>query len=402
MSGQVPGGQQTPGPTAASGAQTSGQTPSQAGASPVEDGRSPVAGAARRELSIGTKLGLLALIGVLGLGFIWFNALFSHKRAEGGGTSQALYTNGGEVFAGPPAQAAKPVVQALPAPTDAQAPLLGSASQSSPQSAPILAYSGSSVPVPVQPVSAPTVGAQPGGAAIAPAPDRTPLAARLKPTILDGEQASVMRHPDMVITEGTMIPCTLQTAIDSQLPGLVTCVVPIDIRGATGNVVLLDRGTKIVGQLETGLLQGQNRVFVDWTRAETPDHVIVTLDSPGSDELGRAGLPGAVNNHFWDRFGGALMLTLVQGGLQAGTLAAAGNGNNNSTSQQAALGFVYAAQSNGQSVANTALANSINIPPTLTKNQGDTVSLIVAHDLDFSSVYRLRLDNTGAVTGDGG
>ena len=235
-----------------------------------------------------------------------------------------------------------------------------------------------------------------------PMPDNSPLAARLKPTVLDGEQASVLQNPDMVITEGTMIPCTLQTAIDSQLPGLVTCVVPIDIRGATGNVVLLDRGTKIVGQLESGLLQGQNRVFVDWTRAETPDHVIVTLDSPGSDELGRAGLPGAVNNHFWDRFGGALMLTLVQGGLQAGTLAAAGNGNSNSTSQQAALGFVYAAQSNGQSVANTALANSINIPPTLTKNQGDTVSLIVAHDLDFSSVYRLRLDDTGAETGNGG
>ncbi len=401
MSGQVPGGQQTPG--SAPAAQTSAaQTASQAGGSPVEDGRSPVAGTARRELSIGTKLGLLALIGVLGLGFIWFNALFSHKRAVGRGAVPALYTSGGEVFAAPPAQATKPVVQTLPTPTDAQAPLLRSASQSSPQSAPILAYSGSSVPTPVRPVSAPTAGTQTGGAVVPPAPDRSPLAARLKPTILDGEQATVMRHPDMVITEGTIIPCTLQTAIDSQLPGLVTCVVPIDIRGATGNVVLLDRGTKIVGQLETGLLQGQNRVFVDWTRAETPDHVIVTLDSPGSDELGRAGLPGAVNNHFWDRFGGALMLTLVQGGLQAGTLAAAGNGNNNSTSQQAALGFVYAAQSNGQSVANTALANSINIPPTLTKNQGDTVSLIVAHDLDFSSVYRLRLDNTGAETGDGG
>ncbi len=123
---------------------------------------------------------------------------------------------------------------------------------------------------------------------------------------------------------------------------------------------------------------------------------------PGSDELGRAGLPGAVDNHFWDRFGGALMLTLVQGGLDAATVEAAGRGNSNSASQQAALGFVYAAQSNGQLVANTALANSINIPPTLTKNQGDTVSLIVAHDLDFSSVYQLRLEETGAETGNGG
>jgi type IV secretion system protein VirB10 len=180
---------------------------------------------------------------------------------------------------------------------------------------------------------------------------------------------------------------------------LVTCVVPIDIRGSTGDVVLLDRGTKIVGQIQTGLLQGQNRVFVDWTRAETPDHVIVTLDSPGSDELGRAGLPGAVDNHFWERFGGALMLTLVQGGLDAATIEAAGQGNSNSTSQQAGLGFVYAAQSNGQSVTNTALEDTINIAPTLSKNQGDTVSLIVAHDLDFSNVYQLQVSGMGGANG---
>ena len=389
MSGQAPNGPET------------GSRSDQAAASPVEDGRSPVAGAPGRELTTGTKLGILALVAVLGLGFIWFNALFSHKRADQQNVTPTAYTTAGEVFNGPPDSAMKPVAQSLPAPADTQTGLLDAPAQTSPAAAPILAFSGSSVPASVQPVSSSTD--QEGGAApVTPMPDNSPLAARLKPTVLDGEQASVLQNPDMVITEGTMIPCTLQTAIDSQLPGLVTCVVPIDIRGATGNVVLLDRGTKIVGQLQSGLLQGQNRVFVDWTRAETPDHVIVTLDSPGSDELGRAGLPGAVNNHFWDRFGGALMLTMVQGGLQAGTLAAAGNGNSNSTSQQAALGFVYAAQSNGQSVANTALANSINIPPTLTKNQGDTVSLIVAHDLDFSSVYQLRLDDTDAETGNGG
>ncbi|MDE2239706.1 MAG: type IV secretion system protein VirB10 [Rhodospirillales bacterium] len=389
MSGQVPNGPEA------------GSRSDQAAASPVEDGRSPVAGTPRRELTTGTKLGILALVAVLGLGFIWFNALFSHKRADQQKIIPAAYTSGGEVFNGPPDSAMKPAAENLPASANTQTGLLDAPAQASPASAPILAFSGSSVPPPMQPAS--SSASQPGATAAAtPMPDNSPLAAWLKPTVLDGEQASVLQNPDMVITEGTMIPCTLQTAIDSQLPGLVACVVPIDIRGTTGNVVLLDRGTKIVGQLESGLLQGQNRVFVDWTRAETPDHVIVTLDSPGSDELGRAGLPGAVNNHFWDRFGGALMLTMVQGGLQAGALAAAGNGSNNAASQRAELGFVYAAQSNGQSVANTALANSINIPPTLTKNQGDTVSLIVAHDLDFSSVYRLRLDDTGAETGNGG
>jgi type IV secretion system protein VirB10 len=194
----------------------------------------------------------------------------------------------------------------------------------------------------------------------------------------------------MVVTEGTLIPCILQTAIDTQLAGFVTCVVPIDVRGTSGNVVLLDRGTKIVGQIQAGLVQGQERVFVLWTRAETPKHVVISLNAPGADELGRSGLPGAVDNHWWQRFGGALMLTLVQGSLNAGTALAANSGGGTG---EATAGFVYGAQSSGQQVANTALENTINIPPTLRKNQGDTVSVFVAQDLDFGSVYDLRISN---------
>jgi type IV secretion system protein VirB10 len=372
--------------------------------SPVDDGRSPVAGARGREMSMGTKLGILGLVGIIILAFVWFNAFYSHK-AKGTQAQAAVYGEGGEVYTPPPPTVTKPVPVALPAPAAQPSQGLGfnNQPQQFPASAPILAYSGSESAVPAAtPAVAP--------AATQPAPsngqtlgtDNSPLAQKLKPTVLSSETASVIQNPDMVITEGTMIPCVLQTAIDSTLPGLVTCVVPIDIRGTTGNVVLIDRGTKIVGQIQSGLLQGQNRVFVDWTRAETPAHVIVTLDSPGSDELGRGGLPGAVNNHFWDRFGGALMLTLVQGALDAATIEAAGKGGTNSTTQQAGLGFVYAAQSNGQEVANTALQNSINIPPTLTKNQGDTVSLIVAHDLDFSGVYQLRVNNGVTDAGYGG
>ncbi len=378
-----------------------GQAPS-----PADDGRSPVAGAPRRELSTGTKLGLIVLMGVIILGYIWFNALYSHHKADDRQqAAPGVYGMGGENFNAPPALPLKPeppIPMPAPAPQTAN---FGGEPRESPASAPIMAFSsgGDIVPQPAAPAA--QTGGGPGegdgAAAAGPAADTTPLAARLKPTVLDGEKASVLPNPDMVITEGTLIPCTLQTAINTELPSLVTCVVPIDIRGTTGNVVLLDAGTKIVGQIESGLLQGQNRVFVDWVRAETPEHVIVTLDSPGADELGRGGLPGAVDNHFWQRFGGALMLTLVQGALDAATVTAAGNGDNNSTSGQAALGFVYAAQSNGQTIANTALQNSINIPPTLTKNQAETVALFVAHDLDFSDVYKLQV-NTQTAGGSNG
>jgi type IV secretion system protein VirB10 len=374
--------------------------------SPVDDGRSAVAGNSQPKLSKGAGFGILGLVGVIVLGYVWFNAFYSHRAKQA--AAAPVDSGGGESFLPPPTavKAVIPAVLPTPAPAPASPSFMGNQNQQTPATAPIMAFSGADIQIPPPAPAATTVpasatnGGGQTGATLAPSgPDNSPLAARLKPTVMDGEQAGVLQNPDMVITEGTMIPCVLQTAIDSTLPGLVTCVVPIDIRGSTGDVVLLDRGTKIVGQIQTGLLQGQNRVFVDWTRAETPDHVIVTLDSPGSDELGRAGLPGAVDNHFWERFGGALMLTLVQGGLDAATIEAAGQGNSNSTSQQAGLGFVYAAQSNGQSVTNTALEDTINIAPTLSKNQGDTVSLIVAHDLDFSNVYQLQVSGMGGANG---
>ena len=204
--------------------------------------------------------------------------------------------------------------------------------------------------------------------------------------MLEGSRASLLPHPDMLITKGTIIPCTLQTAINTELPGYVKCVLPQDIRGTTGDVVLLDRGTTVVGEIQNGLMQGQDRVFVLWDRAETPDHAIIELDSPGTDQLGVAGVPGAVNNHLLERFGSAILLSVIQGALQAGT-ALAGNSGTSSNN-----GFtVNSFQQSGSNISDTALQNSINIPPTLEVNEGDNVSIFVAKDLDFSDIYKLRV-----------
>jgi type IV secretion system protein VirB10 len=189
----------------------------------------------------------------------------------------------------------------------------------------------------------------------------------------------VLPHPEFMLTMGTLVPCVLQTAMDSSAPGIVTCVTQQDALGSTGSVILMEKGTKIVGEYSSQMHQGQNRMFVLWNRAETPRHVVITLGSPASDALGRAGFDGQVDTHFWARFGGALMLTFVDGAFGAATAIASQHGGT-------FLNF-----DSGQGAATEALRNTINIPPTLRKNQGEVVAVMAARDLDFSDVYSLRL-----------
>jgi type IV secretion system protein VirB10 len=207
------------------------------------------------------------------------------------------------------------------------------------------------------------------------------LSGRLKPDIQEPSRATLLPHPDLVITQGTIIPCILQTAVDTNLPGYVKCVLPKDVRGATNNVVLLDRGTTVIGEIQRGLQQGDARVFVLWTRIETPDHALVSIASPGADELGRSGMPGTVDNHVWQRFGGAMLMSVLQGAFQAAGQYAASSGEGSG---------INSFQSNGGQAVETTLRATINLPPTLKKNQGDAVSIFVARDLDFSDVYELR------------
>jgi len=192
--------------------------------------------------------------------------------------------------------------------------------------------------------------------------------------------AHVMKHPDLTIPAGTVMPCILQTAINSQLVGFVDCVLPEEVRSATGAVVLLDKGTQIFGEIRSGLRQGQGRLFILWVRARTPQNVVVELDSPAADEVGRGGVPGAVDNHFWQRFGAAFLFSVIGYGPELASNALM-HGNGNQYVQ-----FL----SPQQQLANTVLQAQINIPPTLEKNQGDAVTIFTARDLDFSGVYDLH------------
>jgi len=197
-------------------------------------------------------------------------------------------------------------------------------------------------------------------------------------------KAHRMRHPHLTIPAGIIVPCILQTAINSELAGFVDCTLPSEIRSADGTVTLLDKGTQVMGQIRSGLRRGQDRLFILWTRARTPDNITVDLASPAADDLGRAGVDGYVNDHFWKMFWTAALYSLIEYGPAMAT-AAIQNQNHSSISNYTTF------LTPQQSLANTVLQDDLHIPPTLEKNQGDSVSIFVARDLDFSSVYDLRV-----------
>lgn len=203
------------------------------------------------------------------------------------------------------------------------------------------------------------------------------LSGLLTPTATPAARATALPSQRLLLAKGAFIDCTLETAIDSSLPGMTTCITATDTFSVDGTVVLLERGSKLVGETRGQVQQGSARLFVLWTEARTPTGVVVPLASPGMDALGRAGLDGEVERHFWQRFGAAILISLVDGAVQA-------------AQRSGQTGTVIYDPSSSTGVATEALRGSIGIAPTVTKHQGDRIQILVARDLDFRQVYQLR------------
>ena len=208
---------------------------------------------------------------------------------------------------------------------------------------------------------------------------RNELAYKLKPTPIEGVRAARLPNRNLLVTQGSSIPCVLETAMSSDVSGFVSCVVLRDVMSDSGNVVLMEKGTQVVGEYRGNVRRGSKRMFVLWSRAKTPTGVIVALASPATDALGRAGFDGDIDTHFWERFGSALLLSIVGDASSIGR-------------QQLQDGSIQINNTAGvtNTAAGIAVEQSINIAPTLSKNQGELVNIFVARDLDFSSVYQLN------------
>lgn len=216
---------------------------------------------------------------------------------------------------------------------------------------------------------------QPAGAAIAPATISVTGSAPAAGS--ERVQASRFANPATTVPKGTVIQAVLESALDSTRPGLARAIISRDVYSFDGSRVLIQKGSRLIGEYKADLAPGQKRALIQWQRLIRPDGVLINLDSPSADPLGRAGVEGKVNSHFLTRFGGAIL----QSALNIGTQVANSELSNGSTI--IALPGAFPGQGNG---TGTGLVGQEKVQPTVTVKQGTSVSVFVARDLDFTSV----------------
>ncbi|KFF62096.1 VirB10/TraB/TrbI family type IV secretion system protein [Pectobacterium brasiliense] len=193
--------------------------------------------------------------------------------------------------------------------------------------------------------------------------------------------------PNLYIPVDRYIPCSMMRRFVSDVGGRISCLIGEDVYSANHYVKLLPAGTVARGFYRTGALQhGRSRMFVIWTELRTPEPgslQIPLVDTEATGPLGEAGISGWIDTHFWERFGNALMLSTVQDVAAAASDSAPGKDRNTDYTENT--------RAAASEMAKTALENSINIPPTMYLNQGDVIGIMTGTDIDFSSVYQLRL-----------
>ncbi|WP_253251098.1 type IV secretion system protein VirB10 [Vibrio mediterranei] len=185
---------------------------------------------------------------------------------------------------------------------------------------------------------------------------------------------------DFLLQHGTVIPCALYSQIISDYQGIVTCRVTQDVYSANGKALLVERGSLLTGSQSVQLEAGKNRVFTTWADIETPNGIAIRIDSLGADRLGASGNEVWIDNHFKERFGGAILLSFLDDAFSA--LAESASSSNNIT--------FNSSTENASNMAEKALESSINISPTGYTQIGQRINIIVARDIDMSNVYRFE------------
>lgn len=177
-----------------------------------------------------------------------------------------------------------------------------------------------------------------------------------------------LANPSLTVPQGSLIPAVLETGFDSTRPSFARAMVSRDVRGFDGKDILIPRGSRLIGESRSPAVQDQKRAIIIWTRLILPDGTAIDIDSPGADTVGRGGIQASVDTHFLSRVGDAIGRTILDLGKAF-------------IGRSGPLVLLSGSEASGQSrvIGRPGRAPILKIAP------GTSISVFVAHDLEFSS-----------------
>lgn len=178
---------------------------------------------------------------------------------------------------------------------------------------------------------------------------------------------------DRLVAQGTLIQATLETAISSELPGMIRAVVAEPVWSFDGSKIVIPQGSRLIGRYSAETRLGQERVLAAWTRLIRPDGASIALGSPASDALGQAGVTGDVDSRFGERFGAAALVSILSGIA----------GFTDDVIDEAAGAEIDIDVSGPQSAARSAFEQYLTLKPIIRVPPGAKISVFVARDLVF-------------------
>lgn len=348
----------------------------------------PHVGVAKRQIPV------WALVGTAGVAAVILFTILENRRRSLAAPAVAMRTADPSAFAPPPTLAIPPAYVPAPAPVSLPTPSAPTPQVALPpvQARPAPIAEPQSVYAPPQPqIARQPEPARPDNAAVlvidqgaqtqndavarqAPADAAARRSREAAPRDTSRAHAGALANRSTTIVQGTLIQAVLESGLDSTRAGFARAVVSRDIRGFDGARVLIPRGSRLIGEYDAENSAGQKRALINWTRLIRPDGVTIAIGSPVADPVGRTGVRARVNTHFFERFGGAILQSILDIGV-------------NVASRELDAPRIYAFP--GSNIASQAIRPQ-QITPTLTVKPGTSVSVFVARDLDFTGAAAVR------------
>jgi type IV secretion system protein VirB10 len=214
------------------------------------------------------------------------------------------------------------------------------------------------------------------------------------------QKATNAGNPAYLIAQGKIIDAVLETAINTDLPGVIRAVVSRDVYGEAGKHVLIPKGSRLIGAYQSSVQLGQKRVSITWERLLRSDGIDLKIDrSVAVDKLGRSGVEGLVDNKYIETFGNAILLSAINIGLAVGTEKITKAQATSQTTVQSPtltnpLGSIATTQQGKPSdiavqnaitnlggVGQDIVQKSLKVAPTITVDQGTLIKVFVNQDL---------------------